>query len=311
MELRKPLDVKASGLMVILCIVWGIQQVVLKLAAVDISPIMQIALRSGLAAILVFPLIKLASGVHLYSKEYLLPGIWLAFLFSAEFVLVAEALRFTSASHTVVLLYTAPIFVALGLNWKIPSEKLSLIQWGGIFLAFAGIVLSFMGREQQVGVDLQKVLFGDFLALCAGILWACTTISLRLTKLADAPPTQTLFYQLVGGFIFLWPLAYFTGQTEIHWTPIAIGSLVFHVLIMSFFSLLLWFWLLRKYLANGLGVFSFLTPIFGMIFGVVLLNEKIELNFILGTLLVMVGVFTVSLHQWIRSKLRLPKGLKS
>lgn len=300
MEQRKALDVQASGLMIVLCMIWGIQQVVLKLAAADIAPIMQIAIRSGLSALLVFPLIQLKEGTHLYSKEYLLPGIWLAFLFSAEFILVAEALRYTTASHTVVLLYTAPIFVALGLHWKLPAEKLNRIQWMGIFIAFSGIVLSFMGREQQSGQILQQGLFGDFLALMAGLMWALTTISLRLTHLSDAHPTQTLFYQLVGGCVFLLPVAFLLGQTTIHWTPVAISSMVFHVLIMSFFSLMLWFWLLRKYLANGLGVFSFLTPIFGMIFGVIFLNEQIELNFMLGTGLVLIGVMTVSLHSWIK-----------
>ncbi|MGE8654950.1 MAG: DMT family transporter [Acinetobacter gandensis] len=298
MEQRKALDAQASGLMIILCMILGVQQVVLKLAAADIAPIMQIAIRSGLAALLVFPLIRLKAGTHLYTREYLMPGIWLAFLFSAEFILVAESLRFTSASHTVVLLYTAPIFVALGLHWKLPDEKLSPIQWGGIFLAFSGIVLSFIGREGNAGYNAQA-LIGDVMALLAGVMWALTTISLRLSKLADAPPTQTLFYQLVGGFVFLLPVAWLTGQTTLHWTAISISSMLFHVFIISFFSLMLWFWLLSKYRANGLGVFSFLTPIFGMVFGIVFLNETIELNFILGTALVMLGVMTVTLHRWL------------
>ncbi len=75
MEQRKALDAKASGLMIILCMILGIQQIILKLAAVDIAPIMQIAIRSGLAALLVFPLIRLKPGTHLYTREYLLPGI--------------------------------------------------------------------------------------------------------------------------------------------------------------------------------------------------------------------------------------------
>lgn len=299
--MRKAIDVQASSLMIVLCMIWGIQQVVLKIAAPDISPIMQIAIRSGLSALMVLPLIQLQQGVSLFSKEYFIPGIWIAFLFSAEFFFVAEALRFTSASHTVVLLYTAPIFVALGLHWKLPTERLAMIQWGGIFIAFLGIVVTFMGRDDQaVGSDM---LLGDILALVAGIMWALTTISLRLTKLSDAHPTQTLFYQLLGGFVFLFPLAFILGQAEIHWTTIAIGSLAFHTLIMSFMSLMLWFWLLRHYLANHLGVFSFLTPIFGMIFGVIFLDEHIEMNFIFGTGLVLLGVMIVSLHQWIEKKL--------
>ena len=300
---RKGLDARASGLMIVLCIVWGSQQVVLKIAAADISPIMQIAIRSGLSALLVFPLIQLQQGTHLYSKAYLWPGIWLAFLFSAEFLLVAQALILTSASHTVVLLYTAPIFVALGLHWKLPSERLSKVQWSGILIAFVGIVTTFIGRENLLEQGLSQVVWGDLLALLAGIMWALTTISLRLSKLNEAHPTQTLFYQLLGGFVFLFPLAFVLGQAEINWTYIAIGSLVFHTLIMSFMSLMLWFWLLRNYLASHLGVFSFLTPIFGLLFGVLLLNETIEPNFIFGTILVMVGVLVVSMQDWIKRKL--------
>lgn len=307
MELRQPLDAKASGLMILLCMIWGIQQVVIKIAAPDISPMMQIAIRSGLAAVLIFPWVKLNEGKHLYSKEYLLPGMWLALLFSVEYIFVAEALRYTTASHTVVLLYTAPIFVALGLNWKVPSEKLSNIQWAGIFVAFSGIVLSFIRTETSSNTHLSQVLYGDFLALLGGVTWALTTISLRLTKLSEVPPTQTLFYQLAGAFIILVPVSYVMGQTMIQWTSITIWSMVFHIFIMSLFSLILWFWLLKNYLANALGVFSFLTPLFGVVFGVLFLHEQIELNFILGSLLVMFGIFIVSLHKWIKRTFQFSK----
>lgn len=300
------LDRKASALMVGLCMIWGLQQVVLKLAATDISPMMQIAIRSGLSAVLVYPLIPRHKGTTLWSKQYLFPGMWVAFLFSAEFFLVAEALRFTSVSHTVVLLYSAPIFVALGLHWKLPAERLSMLQWFGIVIAFLGIVVTFLGREEAHNTVAQALsshtLFGDFLALLAGLLWALTTISLRLTQLSDAHPTQTLFYQLVGGCVLLLPLAFLLGQAEIHWTGLAIGSLIFHTIVVSLISFMLWFWLLRNYLANRLGVFSFLTPILGMLFGVLFLNEQIEMNFIFGAAMVMLGVMIVSLHHWIAKK---------
>ena len=306
MEQRQALDLKASGLMIILCMIWGIQQVVIKLAAVDIAPIMQIALRAGLAAILVYPFIPKPS--LLLDKSYLLPGMWLALFFAAEFLCVAQALTLTSAAHTVVLLYTAPIFVALGLHWKLPTEKLKAMQWLGIFLAFSGIVISFLGRGGHALSS--QVLLGDVMALLAGVMWAMTTISLRLSKLSEAAATQTLFYQLAGSFILLLPVAALMGQTTIQWTQTAILSMLFHVVVMSFFSLMLWFWLLRKYLANSLGVFSFLTPIFGMLFGILFLGEQIELNFMLGTALVTLGVIVVSRADWLTDKL-FKKALKN
>ena len=291
MSSRQALDSKASGIMFGLCILWGLQQVVLKLAAPDISAVMQIALRSGLSALMVYPMIKLAKGTSLWGRDYLPAGVLVGLLFAAEFFLVA---------HTVVLLYTAPIFVALGLHWKLPSERLSLIQWLGIACAFFGIVIAFLFRPTASQAAASSALWGDVLALIAGVLWAATTIAVRLTKLAEAPATQTLFYQLFIAFLVLLPVAFFMGQATIHWSVLSFTSLLFHTVVVSFASYLIWFWLLKKYLASQLGVFSFLTPIFGMCFGVVLLNEQLELNFLVGTCFVLMGVMVVSLHHKIK-----------
>lgn len=301
MDERKALDQTASSLMIVLCMVWGLQQVILKMAASDISPLMQIALRSGLAALLLLPLVLLDQKSQLMDPKNVKAGALVAVLFSLEFFLLAQALQLTSASHAVVLLYTAPIFVALGLHWKLPSERLTLLQWTGIGIAFIGIVVTFI-RPQQIGVNTfqQQMLWGDLYALAAAIAWAATTVTVRLSSLAQAAVTQTLFYQLAGSFILLLGLAFFMGQAVVQWTPLVIGSLAFHTLIVSFASFLAWFWLLRNYLASRLGVFSFLTPLFGIIFGVLLLDENIEANFIFGTALVLLGILVVSLQGWLR-----------
>jgi drug/metabolite transporter (DMT)-like permease len=278
----------------------GLQQVILKMAAPDISPLMQIALRSGLAALLLLPLLYLDKTTQLLNRQNLKAGVLVALLFSLEFFLLAQALQLTSASHAVVLLYTAPIFVALGLHWKFPSERLSTLQWVGIAIAFLGIVVTFLRVESGSHSALQQqMLWGDLLALAASIAWAATTITVRLSSLAQAAVTQTLFYQLAGSFVLLFGLAVILGQETIHFTPLVLGSLAFHTLVVSFASFLAWFWLLRNYLASRLGVFSFLTPLFGMAFGVWLLGEKIELNFLIGAVLVLFGIVIVSFQGWI------------
>ncbi|MCM1959871.1 DMT family transporter [Acinetobacter modestus] len=300
MDERKALDATASGLMIMLCMIWGLQQVILKMAAPDISPLMQIALRSGLAALLLLPLLYLDKTTQLLNRQNFKAGVLVALLFSLEFFLLAQALQLTSASHAVVLLYTAPIFVALGLHWKFPSERLSTLQWVGIAIAFLGIVVTFLRVESDSHSALQQqMLWGDLLALAASIAWAATTITVRLSSLAQAAVTQTLFYQLAGSFVLLFGLAVILGQETIHFTPLVLGSLAFHTLVVSFASFLAWFWLLRNYLASRLGVFSFLTPLFGVAFGVWLLGEKIELNFLIGAVLVLFGIVIVSFQGWI------------
>nr|MBP7880138.1 DMT family transporter [Acinetobacter sp.] len=156
------------------------------------------------------------------------------------------------------------------------------------------------GQQGTASLIEQQMLWGDLLALAAGIAWAATTITVRLSSLAQAAVTQTLFYQLAGSFILLFGLAVFLGQASIHFTPLVIGSLAFHTLVVSFASFLAWFWLLRNYLASRLGVFSFLTPLFGIVFGMWLLGERIEPNFVLGSILVLMGIMVVSLQGWLR-----------
>lgn len=303
MTARLPLNGPAAALMSLLCLIWGLQQVVLKLAAVDVTPLMLIALRSGIAAVLVWALMRWRG--ERIDLALWRPGLVVGTLFGLEFVLVGEGLRFTSASHMVVLLYTAPIFVALGLHWKMPAERLAAGQWAGIALAFLGIVVTFAGRHSPGGeADWGRMLWGDFLALFAGLAWGATTLAVRLSRLAQAPATLTLLYQLVVGFVVLIAAAGLLGQLQFNPTPLAWGSLFFQAVIVSFASYLSWFWLLRRHLASRLGVFSFLTPLFGMLFGVLLLGEPLEAGFIAGTALVLSGVIGVSGYGWLRQRLR-------
>ena len=299
MDTRQALDTKAITLMLVLCAIWGMQQVVLKATATDISPIMQIALRSGVAALLVGLVMWWRKERMSLSDGTLRPGLLVGLLFGLEFLLVAEGLRHTTASHMAVFLYTAPIFAALGLHWRLPAERLGPLQWLGIALAFGGIAFAFLGRSSAAGALPGNVLWGDFLGLMAGLAWAATTVVVRGSTLSKAPATQTLLYQLVAAFVMLLAGALATGQARFNPTPQVWASLAFHSLLVSFASFLVWFWLLRHYLASRLGVFSFLTPLFGIVFGAWLLDEPIEPSFLLGALPVMIGIVLVSGPGWV------------
>lgn len=294
MDSRQALDARAITLMGVLCAIWGMQQVVLKATAADIAPIMQIGLRSGVAAGLV-GLVMWWRGERMNLHDGTLrPGVVVGLLFGLEFLLVAEGLRHTSASHMVVFLYTAPIFAALGLHWKLPAERLGLVQWLGVALAFGGIALAFLGHSAPASAVPNSSLWGDFLGLLGGIAWAATTVVVRSSALSKSPATQTLLYQLIGAFVLLLAGSFATGQTHINLTPGVWASLAFHSVVVSFASFLVWFWLLRTYLASRLGVFSFLTPLFGIVFGAWLLSEPIEMSFLLGAMPVLLGIVLVS-----------------
>ena len=293
-ETRRPVDAMATGLAVLLCFTWGLQQVAIKAAGPDLPPILQMSLRSFFSCLL------LMATNWLFLKEKWSPDVkWyhsviMGSCFAGEFLCVAEALRFTTASHVAVLLYTAPLFAAVGLGLKLPEERLSRVQWLGILIAFSGIAMAFLVPALVGGEAVSEdVVLGDAIALMSGLCWGLTTISIRVTPFSNAAPSQMLFTQLTVGTIIFTSYAFLSGQTDFTMTPIAWESLLFQTLIVSFASYLLWCWMLRRYLAARLGVLAFMTPIFGVTMGVVMLGETIDNFFIVGALMVFAGIFFV------------------
>jgi drug/metabolite transporter (DMT)-like permease len=296
---RKPLDPLAIGLMTMQCVVLGLQQVAVKIAAPGMGPVMQLGVRSAVAALLVGGLMLLLRGSTFSLRDGTFwPGIGAGVLFALEFFFIAVGLQYTTASHMSVFLYTAPVFTVLGLHWFVPGERLRLVQWLGVLAAFAGIAVAFSNGFSEQARDWKDMLLGDVFGVLAGLSWAATTVLIRTTVLSEAPPTTTLLYQLGTAAFILVAIAALMGQaTGISMTGIVWASLAFQSVIVAFLCFLLWFWMLRRYLASRLSVFSFLTPLFGVGFGVMLLQDPVGVRFAFGAALVMTGVVMVNLRK--------------
>ncbi|SDH92901.1 DMT family transporter [Pseudomonas panipatensis] len=301
---RKGADAFALQAMLGLCLIWGIQQVVIKLAAGDIAPILQACARNAIAALLVGLLMCWRGGWQGLRQGTLAGGALAGVLFAGEFFFIAQGLVYTSASHMAVFVYTAPIFSALGLHFLLPSERLRPLQWLGIVACFGGIALCFGAGFDLAHLD-RRMLLGDALGVLGGASWGATTVVVRSTRLSEAPASLTLFYQLFSAALLLPLLALALGELgPLRLTPSSVGSVLFQGVVVSFFSYFSWFWLLRRYLASNLAVFSFMTPLFGVTFGVLILDEPLTLNFVAGALLVLLGITLVSSEAWIRRLLR-------
>src|SRR6267142_1090575 len=81
-----------------------------------------------------------------------------------------------------------------------------------------------------------------------------------------------------------------------HLSTTVVVSLVFQGVVVAFASYLTWFWLLTRYLAARLAVFSFLSPMFGVTFGVLILGERLSSSFVIAALLVANGIALDTQH---------------
>ena len=277
--------------MVLCCFVWGFINVVTKLAAADISPVMQGGLRSILATALLMIWAR-ARNIPLFDSDGTLrAGLIAGALFAGEFLFVYAGLAHTGASRMVVFVYTAPCLTALGLHWFVPGERLRAAQWIGILLAFGGIVTAF-GDGFAVS---PASLLGDAFGVVGGILWAATTVWIRATGLTRISAAKVLFYQLAVSSLTLPVASWLMGEAGIiAITPIAVASLLYQGAIVAFATYLAWFWLLTRYLAGRLAAFGFLTPLFGVVMGAVVLSEPLRPAFLGALAMVGVGIGLVN-----------------
>jgi drug/metabolite transporter (DMT)-like permease len=292
---RKPLDAAAFGLMAVLCMLWGFQQVTIKVAAPDVSLVMQAGIRSVIATVLLLAWARVR-GIPLFDRDgTLAAGLGAGVLFAAEFVFIYAGLAHTAASRMIVFIYTTPCWTALLLPFFVPVERLSARQWIGVIAAFGGIVAAFAeGFTAAKG----ETFVGDLFGVIAAFLWASTIVLIRATRLAWASATKTLFYQLAVSAAALPVVSMVMGEPGVvRWTPLAVAIVTFQGAIVAFASYLVWFWLLTKYLAARLSVLSFMTPLFGVLFGAVLLGERITPAFLAAALLVAGGIVLVNLPE--------------
>jgi drug/metabolite transporter (DMT)-like permease len=293
-DTRRPPDATAVAAMLVLCALWGFQQVAIKLAAHGVSLVMQGAIRSAIAAALVLAWAGFRR-IRLFERDgTLVPGVLAGLLFGGEFAMIYAGLAHTTASRMVVFIYLAPPLTALGLALFVPGEKLGAVQWLGIGVAFGGIAFAF--RE---GLDAQgrSTLAGDALGAAAALGWAATTVLIRATRLARVTATKTLLYQLGVSAAVLPPVSLALGEPGIvQLTPAAVASLAYQSIVVAFASYLTWFWLLTRYLASRLAVFSFAAPLFGVAFGHFVLGEPLTPAFVAAALMVGAGIALVNVR---------------
>ena len=287
----RPLTAGAIGLMLMLCLSWGFNQIAVKLALPDIPPFLQAFIRSC-GAIVVLLLIAWIRGVKLFARDGTLrAGLFAGVLFGFEFVLIYHGLLLTTASRAVVFLYTAPFFVALG-SYRFLGERLRASQWGGLALCFAGVACAIGVPPPDVDA---KVLLGDLMIVGGGALWAATTLLVKATSLIKAPPEKALSYQVAMSIPILGIAAWLSGETLTRVPgPLALSLMAYQAIWVVGLTFLIWFSMVKTYSASKLSAFTFITPLFGVAAGYFIMHDPLTLTFGVAALLVIAGLYLVN-----------------
>lgn len=290
LERKSRIDATGAVVLIVFMAVLGLNQVGIKIVNDGMAPIFQAGLRSLAAGILIFMYCLWRGSKIDTQKNVLVPGIAIGICFAIEFAFLFKALEYTTVARTSVLFYTMPFWVAVGAHFLIPEESLTPAKVFGLILAIIGTAIALMGGKPYAG---EASLIGDLMALAAATMWAAIALITRTTQFSTIKPDAQLFYQLAVSAVILLPLSMlgetFTEPTLTHFMIFAV-QVVFVVCI----GFMAWFWVLSVYPASDMASFSFLAPLFGVIFGWLILNEEITWNIILALVLVGIGIILVN-----------------
>jgi len=284
----RPLDALAATIVVVLCLSWGFNQVATRLAIHDIPPVTQAAVRSAVAAPLISAWCRLRGIALLKRDGTLWFGIAAGILFAAEFILIFQGLLYTTASRATLFIYLAPFFVVLGARIVLPADRFKPAQWLGLSLSFIGMVIAF--GVPTPATDPRQ-LIGDVMMVAAAVFWAATTLTIKASPLTRA----LLLYQLVVSAPLMAIAAILLGERVAHVpSTVAIGSMAYQTVWVVSVTFVIWFALIARYSASRLSAFTFLTPLFGVAAGHLVLGDPLTPAFAAAVTLVAAGLVLVN-----------------
>jgi drug/metabolite transporter (DMT)-like permease len=289
----RELDLHGTAILIGLSGFLGLNQVLVKLVNVGMAPVFQVGLRSACAFLPVLAWSLWRRKRLSVSDGSLSLGLLNGVFFSLEFCLLFTALEYTSVARVSLFFYTMPFWVALGAHFLLPGQSINKYQLSGLVLAGLGVYLVFSDIDSQPSPNAW---IGDCLSIAAAICWAAIALLTRATRLSSCTPEMLLLYQLGFSAIVLTAIAVISGDTfrEMDLTIIALFS--FQVIFIASFSFIAWFWALSVYPINSVASFGLLTPVFGVFFGWVLLDDVVTYLLLLALVLIAGGLVLVNVR---------------
>lgn len=289
MERKSQMDLFGAVALIVFALNLAFNQVVIKVTAGGFSPVFAAGLRSAGAVVVLLIWMRMRGVSLSVPRAAWFGGILSGALFALEFTILFTALDITSVARVSVIFYTMPVWLALIAHFVFPGERLTRWKIAGLLMAVTGVALALLDRG---GCEVS--LLGDLLALASAFCWAAIVLCVRLTPLGEVPPAQQLMFQVLVSAPILLLIAPLFGPLIRDLGPIHYAGLAFQIICVASLGFLAWFWLLSIYPSSSVASFSFLSPVFAVLLGWLLLSEEVAVTVWMALVLVAGGIFLIN-----------------
>lgn len=274
-----------SFLVVLTTGLMGSSFVVAKIGLTYISPLLLAGLRFVIAGCIMLVFVRLfkrkqPANKGEWGKLILIGAIQTAGVMGSIFL----SLRTITSGESAILTFMNPLLVvltgtlALGIRYR-------LVQWTGVLLGFAGVFIA-MGSHLTIEI-------GTFLGFLSAVFWSVGTLIIKKWGGLFDIWVMTAYQMFFGGLILL------VGSVFLETSRLVINSSSILILLWlaipaSIIQFTVWFYLLQKGDSGKVSAFLFLAPLFGILFGWLVLGEQLGLPLLIGGSLIFAGIFLVN-----------------
>ena len=293
MQKKTKIDAFGAIALIAFSLLLGINHVVIKIVNIGLNPIFFAGIRSFIAFIFIIIWMKLINKPIVFNRESLKISFIAGVIFALEFLFLFLALDFTTVSRNSIIYYSMPLWLTILLFFTKSNEKISLLKFLGLILAFIGVVLSVTNFKINLILNSPN-LIGDILAFLAALFWALLIIIAKNSSFNKVSPEMQLLWMVMVSGPILTIFSLFIEDPIRNFQLIHIWGILFQSIIVVAGGFLFWLWLLSKYPASGVASFSFLTPIFTIFFGWLILSEVMTIDFYIAAFLVISGLILIN-----------------
>lgn len=269
-------------------IIWGSTWLAIKFGLEDAPPFFSAALRFVLAFLVLY--------IWQIIKGYIFPRNWKywknaifisLFMFIIPYAMVYIGEMYISSGLSAVLFSTQSLFVVVFASSMLKAEKVNLQKVIGLFIGFIGLVLIFQGQiiwdETWGFIGMLALLFG---AACAA--FGLVLLSKQKHKVKPIPEVMTHLGITAIAFVLL-SLIFESPPEEIFTSKLWI-SVVYLAILGTAVGFVLYYWIAKQASAFLTSFSIFVSPVFAVFLGWLVLNETISAFGILGAILVIIGI---------------------
>lgn len=291
---------RAYGYLLIVVLIWGIAPSVIKFGLGELPPFLFLTYRFLITTLILVPFLFTAKEKSLPIGK--LPLVIVASLLGStvNLGLLFYGTNLTTSLDASLITATAPIFVALAGIWFL-HEHVTKIEKIGIAITFAGtVIIAFQSFFEGRGDPSHSVL-GNSIIFASNIAFAIYLLLSKEALKKGVSAFAITFMMFFIGFITTLPIAIRESPNQnlvqmiFKLSLSAQLSVAFMAVLSGAIAYFLYQKAQKSIEASEAAVFTYLTPLVTAPVGVLWLHEKISTIYVLGSIIISVGVF---LAEW-------------